>query len=169
MLPSPSPLCRCPQPLPHLDRASFSSPRHPPAGALSRSHTAIGAAAFWLLFMYCFWRMGTYLPGVPIPTNGIFKMQQVQGGGLLHAKSHDISPCQCGFEINSFVSTSTTSLDRPPSLNLSTSPSSPSLLPAGHQPGGGAGHVDDRGAIGLRHRQRALLLPLALREAGGGL
>ncbi len=27
--------------------------------------------------MYCFWRMGTYLPGVPASDQGIFKMQQV--------------------------------------------------------------------------------------------
>jgi hypothetical protein len=26
--------------------------------------------------MYCFWRIGHYLPGVPPPTGGVFKLQQ---------------------------------------------------------------------------------------------
>ncbi len=46
-------------------------------GILRRSHNAAGAGLFWCIYMYCFWRMGTYLPGVPAPVQGIFKMQQV--------------------------------------------------------------------------------------------
>lgn len=36
----------------------------------------MGAALVWAGFMYCFWRLGNYLPGVPPPTDGIFRMQQ---------------------------------------------------------------------------------------------
>ncbi|GAX79959.1 hypothetical protein CEUSTIGMA_g7398.t1 [Chlamydomonas eustigma] len=46
------------------------------AGNMQKTHIAVGAGFVWMLYMYCFWRMGTYLPGVPVPEQGIFKMQQ---------------------------------------------------------------------------------------------
>lgn len=47
------------------------------AGMLARTHTLLGAGAFWALYMFCFWRFGAYLPGVPPSAQGIFRMQQV--------------------------------------------------------------------------------------------
>ncbi|GLC40488.1 hypothetical protein PLESTF_000807700 [Pleodorina starrii] len=46
------------------------------AGSLRRSQVAVGAGLFWLAFMYCFWRLGNYLPGVPPATDGVFHMRQ---------------------------------------------------------------------------------------------
>lgn len=51
------------------------------AGLVRKAHTLAGAALVWCGFVYCFWRMGTYLPGVPPATQGIFRMQQVCGCG----------------------------------------------------------------------------------------
>ncbi len=48
------------------------------AGSLRRGQVATGAFVVWCCFMYCFWRLGHYLPGVPPATNGIFRMQQVR-------------------------------------------------------------------------------------------
>ncbi|EFJ39961.1 hypothetical protein VOLCADRAFT_70166 [Volvox carteri f. nagariensis] len=46
------------------------------AGSLRRGQVAVGAALFWAVFMYGFWRLGTYLPGVPPATEGVFRMKQ---------------------------------------------------------------------------------------------
>ncbi|GIL86083.1 hypothetical protein Vretimale_13894 [Volvox reticuliferus] len=46
------------------------------AGSLRRGHVAVGAVLFWAAFMYGFWRLGTYLPGVPPATEGVFRMKQ---------------------------------------------------------------------------------------------
>ncbi|KAG2434194.1 hypothetical protein HXX76_007920 [Chlamydomonas incerta] len=46
------------------------------AGTLRRGQVAVGAGLVWAGLMYCFWRLGNYLPGVPPPTDGIFRMQQ---------------------------------------------------------------------------------------------
>ena len=59
----PSPLC-CP-------------PCFPLKATLRREQAAAGAVVLWMGLMYCFWRMGTYLPGVPAPVEGIFRMKQV--------------------------------------------------------------------------------------------
>ncbi len=58
----------------------------------------------WMGLMYCFWRMGTYLPGVPAPVEGIFKMKQVSKRGMqrpatrgsLQHDSHSRVPCGGG-------------------------------------------------------------------------
>lgn len=52
------------------------------AGSLRRGQVATGAFVVWCCFMYCFWRLGHYLPGVPPATNGIFRMQQVRIGSI---------------------------------------------------------------------------------------
>ncbi|KAG1658696.1 hypothetical protein FOA52_013636 [Chlamydomonas sp. UWO 241] len=47
-------------------------------------HVAVGATLAWLTCMYAFWQGGAYLPGVPAPTAGLFRMQQaVSRAGVL--------------------------------------------------------------------------------------
>lgn len=50
----------------------------PPSGTLRGKYAKRGALVVWLAFMYCFWRVGTYLPGVPPPVDGVFMMKQVR-------------------------------------------------------------------------------------------
>lgn len=40
-------------------------------------HAAVGALVFLAAFLYFFWRVGKLWPGVPLPTDGIFRMKQV--------------------------------------------------------------------------------------------
>lgn len=40
------------------------------SGVLHKHHSLMMAGLTWLAFMYCFWRMGYYLPGVPPPGDG---------------------------------------------------------------------------------------------------
>ncbi|KAK9914979.1 hypothetical protein WJX75_003304 [Coccomyxa subellipsoidea] len=41
-----------------------------------RGHAAVGALMFLAAFLYVFWRVGKYWPGVPQPTDGIFRLNQ---------------------------------------------------------------------------------------------
>ncbi|KXZ55776.1 hypothetical protein GPECTOR_2g1326 [Gonium pectorale] len=41
------------------------------AGTLRRGQVAFGAGLCWLCFMYGFWRLGSHLPGVPAPSDGM--------------------------------------------------------------------------------------------------
>lgn len=49
----------------------------PPAGKVQAVRAAAGAALFLGAFMYGFWRVGTYWPGVPPPDHGFFRLKQV--------------------------------------------------------------------------------------------
>ena len=42
-----------------------------------KGNAALGAAIFLALFLYSFWRVGKLWPGVPAPTDGIFRLKQV--------------------------------------------------------------------------------------------
>ncbi|CAL8468873.1 g8414 [Coccomyxa elongata] len=43
---------------------------------LRKRHAAVGAMAFLAAFLYGFWRVGKYWPGVPQPVDGIFRLNQ---------------------------------------------------------------------------------------------
>ncbi len=47
------------------------------AGKIQAVRAAAGAALFLAAFMYGFWRVGTYWPGVPPPEQGFFRLKQV--------------------------------------------------------------------------------------------
>mmetsp|Transcript_13087 Transcript_13087/g.28118 ORF Transcript_13087/g.28118 Transcript_13087/m.28118 type:complete len:483 (+) Transcript_13087:244-1692(+) len=63
-------LLLCVLPFYHIYRILCST------GTLRPLHAAGGAALVWGAYMYCFWRMGNSLPGVPAPDEGIFRMKQ---------------------------------------------------------------------------------------------
>jgi hypothetical protein len=50
---------------------------HALQGKVRREQAALGALAFLSAFLYAFWRVGKLWPGVPLPTDGIFKLKQV--------------------------------------------------------------------------------------------
>ncbi len=50
------------------------------AGKLRKGYAAVGALAFLAAFLYGFWRVGKYWPGVPQPVDGIFRLSQVCSG-----------------------------------------------------------------------------------------
>ncbi|KAK9815635.1 hypothetical protein WJX72_007232 [[Myrmecia] bisecta] len=43
---------------------------------LQATHAAAGALLFLSIFLYAFWRVGFYWPGVPLPDDGVFRMKQ---------------------------------------------------------------------------------------------
>ena len=47
------------------------------AGKIRRGRAALGALVFLAAFLYGFWRVGKLWPGVPLPTDGIFRLKQV--------------------------------------------------------------------------------------------
>ena len=54
------------------------------AGKIQAVRAAAGAALFLGAFMYGFWRIGIYWPGVPPPDHGFFRLKQVSPGVALH-------------------------------------------------------------------------------------
>uniref|UniRef100_A0A7S0R650 Golgi pH regulator conserved domain-containing protein n=1 Tax=Chlamydomonas leiostraca TaxID=1034604 RepID=A0A7S0R650_9CHLO len=46
------------------------------SGALQGGHALAASTAAWLAFMWCFWRVGHYLPGVPPPVEGVLHVKQ---------------------------------------------------------------------------------------------
>ena len=48
------------------------------SGRLKRVHCLLGAVLIWATFVYCFWKIGFFLPGVPAlaPGEGVFKVKQ---------------------------------------------------------------------------------------------
>lgn len=49
------------------------------AGKIQQVRAATGSLLFLGAFMYAFWRVGIYWPGVPPPEHGIFRLKQVRG------------------------------------------------------------------------------------------
>ncbi|KAJ9513485.1 hypothetical protein QJQ45_006040 [Haematococcus lacustris] len=49
---------------------------HTLSGLVRRPQALTASLLLWLVFMYCFWRVGCYLPGVPLPVEGVFRMKQ---------------------------------------------------------------------------------------------
>jgi hypothetical protein len=49
-----------------------------PAAKLQSSHAAGASLLFLGIFMYAFWRIGRYWPGVPPPERGILRLEQVR-------------------------------------------------------------------------------------------
>jgi hypothetical protein len=47
------------------------------AGKIQQLQAATGSLLFLGAFMYAFWRVGIYWPGVPPPEHGIFRLKQV--------------------------------------------------------------------------------------------
>lgn len=58
------------------------------AGKVRKGYAAVGAMAFLAAFLYVFWRVGKYWPGVPQPVDGIFRLNQVLSSTA--AGEHDL-------------------------------------------------------------------------------
>ncbi len=53
---------------------------HTFAGKIQQLQAASGSLLFLGAFMYAFWRVGIYWPGVPPPEHGFFRLKQVAVG-----------------------------------------------------------------------------------------
>ena len=55
---------------------------HDVAGKVQQLQAASGSLLFLGAFMYAFWRVGIYWPGVPPPEHGFFRLKQVRAWPL---------------------------------------------------------------------------------------
>lgn len=112
-------------PIPHLC----------PAAILRRSQALVGACLFWICFMYLFWRMGCYLPGVPEPSEGLFRVKQVGGSGLNRVRAQVQSECVEGMGLSYQQCCCAPSLcANPIALCVATSPSEHSMFFLSYMP-----------------------------------
>ena len=58
------------------------------AGKIERVRAATGSFLFLGAFMYAFWRIGIYWPGVPSAEHGIFQLKQVPHGARFWTVQH---------------------------------------------------------------------------------